>query len=508
MKPKLVTFVLIVICASIVISDARKGGGGRGKYTGGGKGKSSGGLLSSIFVSSKPKSSPSPTHNPYSSPITHHTSNTNSHNYGHNGGSHTFGSENSRAHYTPYNQNYVGRTQTTPLQTGHHFPLRNGHHTPIQTGHHTPTAPHLPSAPPAAQAGWFTQKNTGGSSNSPSGHRMSQNTHSGYGKSGHSYGWAPSVTATKIGQTSSSPQNYGNVGHTNYPGQQHHQTQSTSYHPQPNQPHHVTNNFVTHNHQTHYNPGYQSFSTPSVGYHFTTYHSYPAYYSPYPSYSPVSSFGLGLALGSSLGHHHHYHDYYGYPSTHHIYHHHDGNGNGNNNWQNGNNYNNNGNRNNPNNGDSNQNMQPKQNQSTIKDPTQPMAPLVYSVSGRTSSDDADSTEIIFTNPYLIVGVENMLMYGEFQDEQDITIIMEQDADGEDPYPWDPMYSLWYPNATSTNENQSNLTSVEQTTISIPMTTNVNTLSTTTIKTDIQSTAMPISTNTTTLVPLASYPAPQ
>lgn len=257
----------------------------------------------------------------------------------------------------------------------------------------------------------------------------------------------------------------------------------------------------------------------SAGYHFTSYHSFPTYYSPYPSYSPVSSFALGYVAGSLTNHHHHYD--YPYSSTHHHYYHHYNTNNNNNNYNyNGNdgssgsgsgsnvggynnNFNINGNQNSNNfNRDSNQNA-------TLPDPTKPMAPLVYSIARPANVTDDDSTEIVFINPNLIVGVENMVMYGEFQDEQDIVIIMEQGSDGLDPYPWDPMYALWYPNATSINENVTmNATSVEQTTASndshLVTTTEINTyISTSSIKTDTQSSTT--DTNTMPIVPLAPLP---
>lgn len=142
-------------------------------------------------------------------------------------------------------------------------------------------------------------------------------------------------------------------------------------------------------------------------------------------------------------------------------------------------------------------MQSNQN-GTFNEPTfgQSTAPLVYSISGQSKSDDADSTEIIFSNPYLIVGVENMLLYAEFQDEQDIFILMEQDSDGLEPYPWD----RWYPtlveqNATSsTNETTTQIPNDEQTAIAIGITTEVNT------------TTPPTNADSTTKVPLAPLPA--
>lgn len=200
----------------------------------------------------------------------------------------------------------------------------------------------------------------------------------------------------------------------------------------------------------------------------------------------MSSFGLGLAIGSigsSLGNHHHYHDYY---SDYHrpSYHYHssttynnfnsNGNGNGNadpnNNSRNNannanivntgnnmnfgdgtnnpsnnvnlnhNNYGNNFNNNNSTNAASLQNS-PTNNSNnsfgvTERSPFQQPPPLVYSITaGQSDSNDFDSTEIIFTNPYLIVGVENLLLYGEFHDDADIKIVIQQESDGYEPYPW-------------------------------------------------------------------------
>lgn len=255
---------------------------------------------------------------------------------------------------------------------------------------------------------------------------------------------------------------------------------------------------------------------------------------------------MGLALGSSLGHHHHYNDYYDRPSSYHYHDHHYSNNNNNNNNNggsggsggggvnpnnlnnnnnNGNGYNNAANGNNPNsninnsgpngnfnsinannlNNNPNQNMQANQN-GTFQEPTfgQSMAPLVYSIPGQTKNDDADSTEIVFTNPYLIVGVENMLLYGEFQDDQDILIVIEQQSDGLEPYPWDRLYSSIESNTTSSNVKRDAFPVAEQTTIAnhsqdIKIETN-----TTTIKIDMEptSTIQSINTNGTTSVPLA------
>lgn len=186
-----------------------------------------------------------------------------------------------------------------------------------------------------------------------------------------------------------------------------------------------------------------------------SYNHYPTYYSPFHDYYPIS-LGLQLALHSHLGHDHGYHD-------HHHYHHNtytststtttnnngvtstntvsvsSNNPNGIPN-QNNNNQNNN---NNPNmgsgggGGNNYQNIQQNnQNNSTLNKPNsaEPAVPLVYTIPGQTKNgdDDVDSTEIIFTNPYLIVGVENLLFYGEFHDEEDVIIVIEQGSDGLEP----------------------------------------------------------------------------
>lgn len=288
------------------------------------------------------------------------------------------------------------------------------------------------------------------------------------------------------------PHNYGSGSGGNYPRQQYYPSQQntfgTTHHTQPSQPH-VVNNFITNNHQTHFGqPGVATHFSPrklldfdfklsannnifllqfSIAIHFTTYHSYPSYYSPFPDYSPISSFGLGMAIGSMGSHHHHdYNNGYNYPRTYHHYHHYDNNGNTNSNSNgvgNVGNANNNGNAANGNitnsyknfaandnfnaqnsydkNNNPNQNMQPNQ---TSKFEG-PMNPIVYSISGQQQGDDEDSTEIIFKNPCLIFGVENLLMIAEFKDQNDVFIMVEQDADGLQPYEYD---SFFQPNVTS------------------------------------------------------------
>lgn len=277
----------------------------------------------------------------------------------------------------------------------------------------------------------------------------------------------------------------------------------------------------------------------SVGYHFATYHSYPTYYTPFSGYSPISSFGLGLALGSTLGHHdHYYHDHYRPTTTHHHYYHQYDNNNGNNGGGNGggssssgggsnvNNFNNNNNAangNNPNsninnsgpngnfnsvnannlNNNPNQNMQANQN-GTFQQSAFEQSPMVYSISGQSKSDDADSTEIVFTNPYLMVGIENMLLYGEFQDGQHIFIVIEQDSDGLEPYAWNQWNPIVDTNSTSlNNETTTSIATGQPTTAA----NDSHDTKLETIKIDMESTPtiQSTDTNSTTSVPLAPLP---
>lgn len=75
---------------------------------------------------------------------------------------------------------------------------------------------------------------------------------------------------------------------------------------------------------------------------------------------------------------------------------------------------------NANNSNDNENLQANQN-GTLES----TAPIIYITSGHITNDDADSTEIIFTNPYLMVGVENMMLSTDFQDFNDVFIAIEQ-----------------------------------------------------------------------------------
>lgn len=133
-------------------------------------------------------------------------------------------------------------------------------------------------------------------------------------------------------------------------------------------------------------------------------------YSPFPHYSPTHSLDFWPE-------HHYYLHYYDRPRIYTYYRNHynsvgnsniDGNFNGD---SNANNFNN------------NQNMQTNQN-----DQLESTQPFIYITSNRITNDNADSTEIIFINQFLMIGVENMLLMAEFQDEQDVLIIMEQNEE--------------------------------------------------------------------------------
>lgn len=176
-------------------------------------------------------------------------------------------------------------------------------------------------------------------------------------------------------------------------------------------------------------------------------------------------------------HHHHYYDYDrpSYHYHHHIYNNNNGHSNSNTvitssttttttttsngNTANGNNtsvnssgQNENTNIKNPNylnngpNTGTNQNMQ--NNQSNVNNVFESSPPLVYSISGQNKINEDDSTEIVFSNSYLIVGVENLLLYGEFHDDKDIMMIIDQECDGLDPYEWQYLDPIAQSNATS------------------------------------------------------------
>lgn len=186
-------------------------------------------------------------------------------------------------------------------------------------------------------------------------------------------------------------------------------------------------------------------------------------------------------------HHHHppYYNDYSYDRTYHGSY---GNGNsGNNNYNNNNGYGN-GNNNGHNNGYSNNIGNPINRNSLNNNPNNDgagpsqnmpnntlLSPLVYTIPGQSENNSMDSTEIIFTNPYLIIGVENLLLYGEFHDEMDIKIIIQQDSDGLEPYPSIPFDES---NATSSvNGTAPNQLSNNTTTIKNGMNTGFNTTTT-------------------------------
>lgn len=84
-----------------------------------------------------------------------------------------------------------------------------------------------------------------------------------------------------------------------------------------------------------------------------------------------------------------------------------------------------------------------------------MAPMVLSYEPVNKNfknrDDpnADSSEIEFMNPYLIVGVENLLWYGEILDNLDITVIFDQESDGEKPRTFEERYPMLAQTTTTT-----------------------------------------------------------
>lgn len=72
-------------------------------------------------------------------------------------------------------------------------------------------------------------------------------------------------------------------------------------------------------------------------------------------------------------------------------------------------------------------------------------------------DEDDSAEIVFTNSYLIVGVENLIIYGEFKDDMHITTFVGQDSDGLAPRTFDEMYPMRANSTNSTMNNNNNVT---------------------------------------------------
>lgn len=167
----------------------------------------------------------------------------------------------------------------------------------------------------------------------------------------------------------------------------------------------------------------------SAPYHFVSYNHYPStYYSPFSDYYPIS-LGLHLYSISHLG-------YGGYHDHHHHYHHHTYSNSqaaaptNSNPSDSGPNQNNN---NIPNAGGSYQNGTTNDGITHKPDPFERSQLLIYTIPAqKKGDDDADSTEIIFTNPYLIVGVENVLFYGEFHDDEDTMIFIDQGSDGLEP----------------------------------------------------------------------------
>lgn len=201
--------------------------------------------------------------------------------------------------------------------------------------------------------------------------------------------------------------------------------------------------------------------------HFTTYHYSPTFYSPFPDYHPIVP--LALWSLSHQNHHNGYGNSYHYHNTYNNY--------------------NKGNGASGNNGNSaiNQNLNNGQNNVTdiSRQPFQSTAPLVYSISAQNKSSDDDSTEIIFSNACLIVGVDNLLLYAELHDNEDIMIIIEQDSDGLEPYSWDlqPIAA----NATSANETAAA----------------VNTTVTPAVPRDLNGGTIAANLDTTTTVPLSN-----
>lgn len=192
------------------------------------------------------------------------------------------------------------------------------------------------------------------------------------------------------------------------------------------------------------------FFAAAITHYYPVYHS--TYYSPFHDYHPVSSFALGLSLGLISNRQNHYdswgrpyptyYDSWGRPYPSDVHHHHYSTSNT------YNTYNDNGagttssdsgtgsgggggagagagaaNR-------PNQNG-PNQINNRFNTPQQ-SAPLVMSVPAQKRDNTTDSSEMIFLNEYLVVGVENLLMYGELLDGKDIRIIIDQDSDGLGP----------------------------------------------------------------------------
>lgn len=134
--------------------------------------------------------------------------------------------------------------------------------------------------------------------------------------------------------------------------------------------------------------------------------------------------------------------------------------------------------------------------------------------------DVDSSEIDFLNPYLIVGVENLLWYGEILDGFDITVIIDQESDGLKPRTFEELYPMFAePPTTTAAPNVSTSTTTSTTTSrmhplnSVTMAAllpNLNSSTTTTpLETTTRTPLAPIpeesSISTSTSVPLAAKP---
>lgn len=64
----------------------------------------------------------------------------------------------------------------------------------------------------------------------------------------------------------------------------------------------------------------------------------------------------------------------------------------------------------------------------------------------------DSGEIEFKNPYLVVGFDNLILYGEFHEGGDHFLFIGQDSDGLVPKTFEEMYPMF---ATPTIQNGTN-----------------------------------------------------
>lgn len=125
--------------------------------------------------------------------------------------------------------------------------------------------------------------------------------------------------------------------------------------------------------------------------------------------------------------------------------------------------------------------------------------------------DGDSSEIEFLNPYLIVGVENLLWYGEILDNMDITVIIDQESDGEEPLTFEKMFPELAPAPMPTMTTASLVSSTTNapnatTTTSTPQQLNNATMAaifTTLFANLSNATTLPVETSSRT--PLASIP---